>query len=376
MIRDHEVMDQVDFPTSGVTVRVSPLVTAISGAHLSEASRPWPRRRTSMDHLGSISFEIFTPRSAKGLEEFISPRGRLTGYASLGPRFISVSGQPSATATLKLLEAVKNSHCIRAQLHLPRAELTEESAIALIDAALRVGIVDALVLGSMQPAAGGSFSSAAELVGYAIGNRIRDLSNARHAAAAHEAIAPHPANAPCSILRTCRFLKARYGARLRVSVSGYPRGARGEANDHAADVAHTAKQIAAGAECVVCLPTFDAAAHTSYVAELRGAGVDVAVPVLPGILPLCAPAEFRRICHSLSVTPPAAIEERLTVECADAAAAKATSRTSLVALVRELSAAGASPPHVYSLNSPTLVSDLADAGFRPLKHRQAADVDA
>ena len=289
----------------------------------------------------NVSFEVFTPRSAKGLEQMCAPRGLLAGYASLGPRFISVSGPAGAggSSTLKLVEAVKKGHCIRAQLHLPRAELTESAVVAHVDGALRLGAVDALVLGgapgSLQTeggggGGGGNFGSALELV---------------------------------------RFLKKRYGARLRVAVCGYPSGTSGEAGDYAADLAQTAKQVSAGADSVICLPSFEAATHTSYASDLRGAGVDAAVSIVPGILPLGPPADFRRICRALHVTVPDAVDKRLNDECTSEAATSAASRTGLVALMRELRAAGACLPHIYTLNSSALVADLAEAGVRPLKHR-------
>jgi methylenetetrahydrofolate reductase (NADPH) len=282
------------------------------------------------------SFELFTPRSAVGVEELLQPRGRLSVYAAYGPSFVSVSG-PAGGGTLAVLEGVRKGHCLRTQLHLPRADLQADGVTALVDSAMRLGVTDALVLGgapgSLRPASGGGFGSAAELVA---------------------------------------FLKKRYGARLRVAVCGYPRGTCGEAGDYAADLAQLAKQVAAGAESVVCLPVFAAAVHTAYVADARGAGVDA--PIVPGVLPLGAPAEFRRICRALHVTPPEDVERVLAAAEATPAAAdetaRAAGRTRFASLVGELRAAGACAPHVYTLNSTHTLDALAAAGFRPLKHRQ------
>ena len=282
----------------------------------------------------SVSFEFFTPRSTQGVEELCAPQGRLSNYAALGPTFVSVSGAAGGN-TLALLESIKKMHCIRAQLHLPRAELSEDAVVSLVDGAMRVGVADVLVLGgapgSVQQAAAGGFGSATDLV---------------------------------------TFLKKRYGGRLRVAVCGYPCGARGEAGDHAADLKQTALQVAAGAECVMSLPIFDVASYKTYVDELRAAGVGAAVPVLPGILPLCAPAEFRRLCRSLHLTPPAEVEAQLNA-ATTAQAVAATSRSSLAALTRALRDARMGAPHIYTLNSAELVADLAAAGYRPLKHRCA-----
>lgn len=272
-----------------------------------------------------LSFELFTPRSANGVAQ-LCEGGRVAAYASLGPRFIGVSG-PDDSGTLALLECIKKSHCIRPQIHLSCAGLTEYTATSFVDRALRIGVMDVLVLGG--GAAGGSFTSVTNLVG---------------------------------------FLKKRYGGRLHIAVCGYPRGARGQAGDHAADLAQAAQQVAAGAECVVSLPTFDAASHVAFVAELRAAGVGDAVPILPGILPLCELGELRRLCRTLQVTLPNAVEQQLCA-ATSAEAVAAVRCTSLAAHIRELRAAGTDTAHLYTLNAAELVVDLAKADFVPLKHR-------
>lgn len=278
-----------------------------------------------------LSFEVFTPRSAQGVKQ-LCEGGRVAAYASLGPSFMGVSGQ-DGSGTLALLEHIKNAHCIRPQIHLPRAELTEDAVASFVDRAMNIGVVDVLVLGgapgTMRAAANGSFGSATELV---------------------------------------VFLKKRYGGRLRIAVCGYPQGTRGEAADRAADLAQTVQQVAAGAECVVSMPTFDAPSHAAYVAEARAAGVSETVALLPGILPMCELGEMQRLCRALHVTLPTSVEQQLRAATNDAAVTAAR-RSSLATQTRELRAAGACGAHVYTLNAAELVADLAEAGYQPLKHR-------
>ena len=318
------------------------LVTTSHDARTDVTAAAHASRRTSARRLmfgglvGSLecSLEVFTPRTAHGLETLLLPRGRLASYAVLGPSFVGVSGPPG-DATLQLLERVKKLHSIRPMLHLARAEVTEEGVVALVDSAARIGVADVLVLGgapgSLQPAAGGRFGCGAELV---------------------------------------TFLKHRYGGRLRIAVCGYPRGAQGEAGDYEADLAQTSQQTAAGAECVICLPTFGAAAHMAYVSDARSAGVGSHVPILPGILPLCAAGEFRRVCRALHVTPPEAVVRQLD-EATSEEATRASSRAYLQELVSQLREQGACAPHVYTLNAGELLADLAAAGLGPIKHRQS-----
>ena len=281
------------------------------------------------DFLQGPSFEFFAPRSAVGVEEFLAPKGCLDSFAQLGPALISVSG--SAPASLKMLEHVKKAHCIRPQLHLPRAELTEQGALALVESALRIGVQDVLVTGglpgSMQPASGSGFGSVLDLV---------------------------------------RCLKQKFGTQLRVAVSGFPRGTCGEAGSYEADLSQLRQQVDAGAELVLCLPTFDAASHLSFAAEVQRAGI--ACFVKPGILPLCASSDLRRICRALSLTPPAEVWKQLDGISSELAL-RQLADASFERMAAELHGGGAAPPHVYTLNSLTALQGLKAAGFVPLKHR-------
>jgi 5,10-methylenetetrahydrofolate reductase len=282
---------------------------------------------------GTVSLELFTPRSEAGVEELLAPKGRLESFVALGPRFVSVGGgqQPG---TLRVLECLRQQHCIHAQLQLPRAEMSEATVVSLIDGALHVGISDVLILGgppgSLQPAPGGGrFGSTTELV---------------------------------------IFLKNRYGSGLRVAVCGYPLGSRGEADDYARDLQELSGQVAAGAETVVCLPTFESRDHAQFVADARRAGIGDGIAVLPGLLPLCAAAEFRRICRALHVALPPQLERDLEA-ARSADEVRALSETTLVRLMRGLERQDSCVPHVYTLNSAAVLEALAAAGVTPLKHR-------
>lgn len=282
--------------------------------------------------LCTCSLELFTPRTASGVDDFLAPGGRLSSFAALGPAFVGVSG-PASGSTVRVLEAVRKTHCLRPQLHLPRADLTEEVVAHLVDDALRVGVGDVLVIGgvpgSLQPtgATAGRFGAASDLV---------------------------------------RFLKQKYAGKVRVAVSGYPRGTCGEAGGYEADVAELKQQAHAGAELIVSMPIFDASTYAQFITDIRAAGVSC--PVLPGILPLCEASEFGRICRALHVTPPPELERAL-IEARDATAVASLSERRLAGLVRELAQQGAAPPHFYTLNGLSALRAMTGAGYRPLKHR-------
>ena len=220
----------------------------------------------------TLSLELFTPRSDQGIDDLLSVNGCMAQYAALGPSLVSISG-PLAAGTMRILEHVRRHHCIRVQLQISRPEATEEGVRSLLDEALGHGIRDVLILGSSVA---------------------------------------HPQRAACEFGSTCQllqFIKGQYADRVRVAVCGYPRGARGELGDHAADLVELGRQAQAGADQVICLPCFDAQAHSEYVAAARKAGVRC--PIVPGALHISNVAEFRRICRALCVEPPAWLEAQL-----------------------------------------------------------------
>ena len=227
--------------------------------------------------LRSLSIELFTPRSAQGVDDLLAAGGRLSEFAALGPSFVSVSG-PS----LKILEHLRAAHSIRPQLQISRPEATVESVTSLLDSGLRVGVHDVLIVGSRAAghSSSGGFASTSDLV---------------------------------------RFIKERYGDRMCVAVCGYPRGAGGELSDYSADLKALAQQVSTGAELVVCMPCFDAGTYATFVADARALGVRC--DLLPGVLPVGAVgSEFRRVCRAIAVEVPAWLDEQIractTTECA------------------------------------------------------------
>ena len=227
--------------------------------------------------LRSLSLEIFTPRSTKGIDDLLASGGRLAAYAALGPSLVSVNGPG-----LQILEHLRATHCIRPQMQISRPEVTLDSIESMLDSAMGVGVRDVLILGGQpgQRTAPGAFSSVLDLV---------------------------------------RCIKERCGERMRVSVCGYPRGACGELGEYDADLQALALQVAAGAELVVSLPCFDAETHSEFAADARAAGVRC--PILPGLLPVgSVAADFRRICRAIAVEVPKWLDDQLlatsTSECA------------------------------------------------------------
>jgi len=277
--------------------------------------------------MATCSVELFTPRTPQGIEELSS---RIEEFAKRGPSFIGINGTDASSA-LAIAEGIRARHCIRPQLHVQRTGSTQASVTALLDAALKVGTRDVLLLGGNP----GTLNAASSKLPGAFGSTAEMVA----------------------------FVKGTYGDQLRVAVCGFPRSAAGEAGEYAADLAELVKQVAAGAESVVCLPTFDASEFASYVADC--AKSNLSCQMLPGLLPIRDHEEFRRICRALHLTPPTWLSQRLSSGDGASVVGDQVFRS----LVADLKALGHASVHVYSLNAASTVQLLDAAGYKPLAHR-------
>tara|TARA_B110001452_G_scaffold255244_1_gene247498 strand:- start:117 stop:1001 length:885 start_codon:yes stop_codon:yes gene_type:complete len=257
-----------------------------------------------------ISLEVFVPRSEVGVAQL---RERLAEWVALGPTLLSVSGAPDSV-TLELAQQVQQTHCVRVQLQLT-GEMTVAAALEFVEQALSRGLCDVL-------------------------------------------LPPGAAEHTMALVST---LKARFGNQVRVAVSVLLHAA---ASEHAATVKQLALQVAAGAELVQCVPCFEAATVTRFVADVRAAGVQC--EVVAGLMPIRSHAELKRAARQLGIEVPAWLQTELRA-LADTAV-PAYGDQLCARLCTELMADGV-VPLVCTLNQRDTLAMLQTAGYRPLKHR-------
>lgn len=167
-----------------------------------------------------LSLEIFAPRSAAGDKRLAS---LLADAASLGVSMLSISGDQGCVA-------VPAGLSVQMQLQYSAA-LTVDSAGSIIDRAVATGIEHVLVLGDVVsgPAKEGTFCSSVALV---------------------------------------EFIKSR--SSLHVAVCGYPRGSMtAEAASYEDGLTLTRRQVAAGAELVICMPTLDLENTLTFLSDIK-----------------------------------------------------------------------------------------------------------
>ncbi|HBH26275.1 MAG TPA: methylenetetrahydrofolate reductase [NAD(P)H] [Rhodospirillaceae bacterium] len=130
---------------------------------------------------------------------------------------------------------------------------------------------------------------------------------------------------------------------FEISVAAYPE-VHPDAADAAEDIETLKAKVAAGAERAVTQFFFDNADYWALVDRARAAGV--AVPIVPGLLPVHDFPAMARFAAKCRARVPADLEARLAAEGPAAV---------LAAQIRDLRAQGAAHAHIYTLNRADIV---------------------
>lgn len=146
---------------------------------------------------------------------------------------------------------------------------------------------------------------------------------------------------------------------MGIGVAAYP-APHPESATFALDRRHTAEKLAAGADFAITQLFFDVREYEALVASLREHGV--AVPVLPGILPIQSLDSLRRVLSLCGANIPGKLY--LELEAAHAAGGAEAVREAGLAFavrqIRQLIDMGAPGIHLYTLNKPGLCRRIAE----------------
>ena len=263
-----------------------------------------------------ISFEFFPPKTPEGVAKLRGVRQQL--YA-LAPEFCSVTygaGGSTQTGTFAVMgemlaegaQAACHFSCIGATRASVRTQLAELKAM---------GVTRLVALRGDLPSgygAGGEFTYASDLI---------------------------------------EFIRAETGGHFRIYAACYPE-VHPQAKSPQADLAALAAKVRAGADVAVTQMFFSADAYFHFADEVRALGL--AVPVVPGIMPITNSAGLLRFADSCGAEVPRWIRLRLQSLGDDAAAIKDFGAEVMTRLCERLIQGGAPGLHFYTLNqaAPTL----------------------
>jgi len=277
----------------------------------------------------SVSVEFFPPKTPEGVAAMLAEAARLR---PLGIDFASITYGAGGTTRGTTLSAGKELVALGYGVigHLTcvghsRAELEE-----LVDAYLAAGFDGLLALRGDPPRGETAFRAHPDGLAHA-----EDL---------------------------VRLARQRAGSRLALGVAGFPEG-HPDSPDPASDLRFFARKVAAGADFVTTQLFFENADYLAYVARARAAGV--AVPVLPGILPVRTLRQARNFCALSKARLPRELEARLEACGDDEPAQLAAGVDWAEAQIAGLLAAGAPGVHLYIVNR----SDAAGELLRRLRAR-------
>ncbi len=261
----------------------------------------------------TLSVEFFPPKTEKGEENLFS---EIEIIKRLNPGFCSVTygaGGSTREKTVDLVEKIHNGCGLEVMCHLTVVGQSKEDARAVLRRLKEKSIENLLALGGDPPQG---------MVGWQ----------------------PHPDGFHHAI-ELVREATAMGG--FSVAVAGFPE-VHPRAVSREADLRFLKEKIDAGAAAVITQLFFDNQDYYRFVEDLRKLGV--AVPIVPGVLPILSASQVRRFTALCCAKIPPALEAKLVLVENDDEAAVDMGIEYATRQCEELIKFGIPGLHFYSLN--------------------------
>ncbi|MFQ5787315.1 MAG: methylenetetrahydrofolate reductase [NAD(P)H] [Thermodesulfobacteriota bacterium] len=280
-----------------------------------------------------ISFEIFPPKTKKGMENLQSV---LPNLISLKPDFMTVTyGALGSTrdTTLEIASLIKNKYNMETACHLTcvgssRKEL-DETLKRIVDANIRniVALRGDPPKGETEfvtPRDG--FSHARQLVEY-----IRE------------------------------FEKKQGLEPFGIAVAGYPEK-HIEATSIENDIFNLKNKIEAGADVIITQLFFDNSFYFKFVNKVREAGINV--PIIPGLMPVLSVRQIQRITSMCGSIIPPRLQAELNLAIEDDDKAHQIGVDQCVNQAKDLLNHGVQGIHFYVLNKSTHIRQIMESLYK------------
>jgi methylenetetrahydrofolate reductase (NADPH) len=267
----------------------------------------------------SISFEFFPPKTdeaALRLEQTITELG------ALDPAFVSVTygaGGSTREKTLEVVSRIRQQSGIEAMAHLTCVGATREEIGLVVDRLAAAGVTNILALRGDPPrgetcftAVEGGFSYANELVA---------------------------------------FVRERLGGGYSLGGAAYPEK-HVECASPALDMENLKRKVDAGVDFLITQLFFDNRFYWAFCERARAAGI--AVPIVPGIMPITNAARIERF----GATLPAQLAVELEKRREDPQAVQQLGIAHATAQCMDLLRGGAPGIHFITMNRSTATKDV------------------
>lgn len=278
----------------------------------------------------SISFEVFPPNTAQGLQKLSETCKKLH---VLDPKFISVTYGAAGASQLKTVRLVKQltKHAIPTTPHISCVGMTKARLQELLDNYIECGVKNLIVIrGDFIDGSGVSdFKYASDLVSH-----IRKLTHDHF----HLTVAAYPEFHPQSATSEMDFI-------------------------------HFKHKVEAGADSAITQFFFNSDAYSRFRENCYKAGITI--PIIPGIMPIQDYDKLVRFSGACGAEIPLWLRKQLDSFAGDMFSIKALGVELVTKLCERLLLDGAEGLHFYTLNqlNPTvhiyrsLFSDASCADF-------------
>jgi len=273
-----------------------------------------------------ISFEVFPPKSARGMD---SLREVLPSLVALGPRFMTVTYGAMGTTRIRTVEIaamIHNEFELECACHLTCVGAHRDQVDAQLDHIHRHGIENIVALRGDPPRGQDSFQAVKG--GFSYANELVE------------------------------HIRSRGG--FDIAVGGYPEK-HVEAPDMETDLANLARKVESGADVVITQLFYDNECFFRFLEEVRKRGITC--PVIPGLLPIHSQAQVEKIAGLCGAEVPAELRRRLEAAGADPEAAAEVGVDWCIEQCSGLLEAGVEGIHYYVLNKARVMEKVI-AGLR------------
>jgi methylenetetrahydrofolate reductase (NADPH) len=222
----------------------------------------------------TLSVEFFPPKTDKGDENLFS---EIEIIKRLNPAFCSVTygaGGSTREKTVDLVDRIHRQCALEVMCHLTVVGQSKDEARAILDQLEHKGIENLLALGGDPPQGASEWK-------------------------------PHPDGFHHAV-ELVREAKSR--GVFAVAVAGFPE-VHPRAVNRSADMRYLKEKVDAGAVAIITQLFFDNEDYFRFVEDARKLGI--AIPIVPGILPILSVPQVRRFVSLCGSKIPAKLETQL-----------------------------------------------------------------
>lgn len=267
-----------------------------------------------------ISCEFFPPQTDEGAAKLVATRQQLS---RLNPEFFSVTygaGGSTRERTFQTVFAIHDAGCAVAP-HLSGIGSSRDTIREILASYREKGIRRLVALRGDLPsgmASAGEFRYANELV---------------------------------------EFIREETGDWFSIEVAAYPEW-HPQARSPADDLKAFVRKVAAGADSAITQYFYNADAYFRFVDDARAAGV--AIPVVPGIMPITSFSKLARFSDACGAEIPRWLRWKLEGYGDDADSIRALGLDVVTALCERLIAGGAPGLHFYTMNAAAATTAICE----------------